>query len=203
MPMATREEQRAYQREWYARRRAEYLTGMICVDCHSPDDLELDHRDPATKVSHNIWSWRHERIFGGDGQVRRQMPDVPSGSARPGASASRLREALRSWLPLRSVQRCEGSEERPVPVSRSGSWTLKGRGTGVGRGGRMVGNLVLEPSPLPDLNRRPLPYHGRWTVQPKYSAVQQCLLSDTFRRLRSGAGLGGVLLGWTLRGRAA
>lgn len=61
MPYADPERQREYMREWYARRRAEWFEGKVCVDCGSTDRLELDHVDPATKVSHRIWSWSKAR----------------------------------------------------------------------------------------------------------------------------------------------
>lgn len=54
--------QRAYQREWLARRRAQWFEGRVCVDCGSIERLELDHIDPMTKASHNIWSWSWKRI---------------------------------------------------------------------------------------------------------------------------------------------
>lgn len=59
-----RESQRDYQREWIAKRRAEWFVGKECAVCGSIDNLELDHIDPSTKDlklrgSHNnaIWSW--------------------------------------------------------------------------------------------------------------------------------------------------
>lgn len=55
------DEKRKYQREWYARRRADYFAGKVCVDCGTNEQLELDHVDRATKVSHNIWSWSADR----------------------------------------------------------------------------------------------------------------------------------------------
>lgn len=60
MPMRTKEEQRRYQREWLRRRRADWIDsqGGRCVKCGSPDDLEIDHVDRATK-SYNVqqlWS---------------------------------------------------------------------------------------------------------------------------------------------------
>jgi hypothetical protein len=61
MPMATKEEQREYQRLWMARRRAEFFTGKACVDCGAVEDLQIDHLDPALKVSHVVWSWAQER----------------------------------------------------------------------------------------------------------------------------------------------
>lgn len=61
MPYANPDAQRAYQREWKAQRRAEWFDGKSCVDCGSVEDLQLDHRDAATKVSHKIWSWSEER----------------------------------------------------------------------------------------------------------------------------------------------
>lgn len=61
MPMATWEEQREYQRQWQARRRAAFFADKACVDCGSIERLELDHVDPATKTGHAIWSWTKER----------------------------------------------------------------------------------------------------------------------------------------------
>lgn len=52
---------RQYQREWYARRRAEWFADKSCVDCGSTDRLELDHVDPTQKVSHRVWSWSAAR----------------------------------------------------------------------------------------------------------------------------------------------
>lgn len=63
MPYSDPEAKREYQRRWMAERRAKYLAGLVCVDCGSSDRPELDHRDPAQKVSHRIWSWRHDRIL--------------------------------------------------------------------------------------------------------------------------------------------
>lgn len=57
MPMATLQGQRAYQREWVARRRAEWLADRACIDCGTTERLEVDHVDPAQKIDHRIWSW--------------------------------------------------------------------------------------------------------------------------------------------------
>jgi len=59
--MATPEAQREYQRQWVARRRAEFFADKECVKCGSTDRLELDHIDPEAKVSHRIWSWSAAR----------------------------------------------------------------------------------------------------------------------------------------------
>lgn len=51
-----------YQRNWIAARRAEWLAANgPCVFCGSSERLEVDHIDPATKTSHNVWSWSRER----------------------------------------------------------------------------------------------------------------------------------------------
>lgn len=32
-----------------------------CRQCGSTEDLELDHIDPTTKISHAVWSWSEQR----------------------------------------------------------------------------------------------------------------------------------------------
>ena len=60
--MATLEEQRKYQREWLAKRRADWFAeNGPCVDCGSWNELELDHVKPSQKVEHRIWSWKQSR----------------------------------------------------------------------------------------------------------------------------------------------
>lgn len=62
VPRPDPEAQRKYQREWLAKRRAEWFAANgPCVDCGSWDDLELDHFDSATKIHHVVWSWATER----------------------------------------------------------------------------------------------------------------------------------------------
>ena len=51
------EVKREYQRQWVARRRAEWFADKHCVKCGSTDELQLDHIDPKTKVNNSIWSW--------------------------------------------------------------------------------------------------------------------------------------------------
>ena len=50
-----------YKRKWAAARRAEYMAGKSCVVCGTTESLEVDHIDPAEKVSHRIWTWSRER----------------------------------------------------------------------------------------------------------------------------------------------
>ena len=62
MPMATPEEQREYQRQWVAKRRATWFAeNGPCVRCGTWDDLQLDHIDRTTKIHHVIWSWSSAR----------------------------------------------------------------------------------------------------------------------------------------------
>lgn len=62
VPMATREAQREYQRNWMRKRRQAWLDeNGPCVDCCSSDNLEVDHRDYREKVTHNVWSWSQVR----------------------------------------------------------------------------------------------------------------------------------------------
>lgn len=53
--------QRRYQRERCARIRAEWFAGKSCVDCGTRGNLEIDHVEPALKVSHRVWSWSEVR----------------------------------------------------------------------------------------------------------------------------------------------
>jgi 5-methylcytosine-specific restriction endonuclease McrA len=62
VPYRDPEAQRAYQREWCRRRRAEFLAGRSCAQCGATEDLEFHHVDPETKLSHRIWSWSKARI---------------------------------------------------------------------------------------------------------------------------------------------
>lgn len=61
-PTTTPEGMRAYQREWIRQRRARWLAeNGPCQFCGSIDRLEVDHIDPALKISHNLWSWSAPR----------------------------------------------------------------------------------------------------------------------------------------------
>lgn len=61
MPITDPDERRAYQRNWVARRRAAWMAGKACESCGSTENLHVHHRDPAEKVTHNVWSWGQAR----------------------------------------------------------------------------------------------------------------------------------------------
>jgi hypothetical protein len=62
VPYSDPDQQRAYQRDRYARCRAEWFAANgPCVDCGSQEELQLDHVDPSQKISHKIWSWSPTR----------------------------------------------------------------------------------------------------------------------------------------------
>jgi hypothetical protein len=62
MPMATLEAQREYQKNWIKERRDRWFEeNGPCCTCGSWINLELDHEDPSTKISHRVWSWSQER----------------------------------------------------------------------------------------------------------------------------------------------
>lgn len=55
------DQKREYQRKWLSKRREEWFLNKACARCGSEDRLELDHIDPAQKITHNIWSWSKAR----------------------------------------------------------------------------------------------------------------------------------------------
>ena len=55
------DKKRQYQRDWMARRRGEWFAGKSCDHCGSQENLELNHLDRATKITHRVWSWSRER----------------------------------------------------------------------------------------------------------------------------------------------
>jgi len=61
MPYKDQSQQREYHRLRAARIRNEWLSGKTCLHCGSEHQLQIDHINPAHKVSHRIWSWSQER----------------------------------------------------------------------------------------------------------------------------------------------
>lgn len=57
MPYADPDVKRRYQREWMARRRADFFADKECEECRMTEGLQLAHRDRRRKVSNTIWSW--------------------------------------------------------------------------------------------------------------------------------------------------
>lgn len=63
VPIKEKDKRRKYAREWVAKRRWEFFKDKSCVRCGAAEtgELCLHHRDKATKVGHNIWSWSKAR----------------------------------------------------------------------------------------------------------------------------------------------
>lgn len=62
MPYKDKAKLRAAQLAWLMKRRNNWFAeNGPCVKCQSWDNLQLDHIDPKTKISHKIWSWSDER----------------------------------------------------------------------------------------------------------------------------------------------
>ena len=57
MPYKNPEQQKAYQTGYIAAKRSAWLEANgPCVQCGSWERLEVDHIDPAEKVTHRVWS---------------------------------------------------------------------------------------------------------------------------------------------------
>jgi 5-methylcytosine-specific restriction endonuclease McrA len=57
MPYKNKAVQRKYQLEWMKNRRDEWIAANgPCIDCGSWNDLEVDHVNPDTKVTHRVWN---------------------------------------------------------------------------------------------------------------------------------------------------
>lgn len=64
MPYKDPEKQKEFQRNRLSARRRKWLEeNGPCVICGSKEKLEVDHIDPATKVSHKVWSWSEKRLL--------------------------------------------------------------------------------------------------------------------------------------------
>ena len=62
MPFKDKRKQSAYQNRWTLERRRSWLKANgPCAQCGSTVDLQVDHIDPRTKVSHRIWTWAEAR----------------------------------------------------------------------------------------------------------------------------------------------
>lgn len=57
MGYSNKEKQREYQRQWIAKRRAEYFSDKKCVVCGSKKNLELDHINPTDKKMNPSALW--------------------------------------------------------------------------------------------------------------------------------------------------
>ena len=62
MPFLDPKRRLAYLRKWTLQRRTAWLRANgPCARCGSKKNLEIDHRDPSTKLSHNVWTWSDKR----------------------------------------------------------------------------------------------------------------------------------------------
>ena len=60
------ESRKAAQKIWYLevvkpRRQMWLEENGPCARCGANENLEVDHIDPLTKVSHNVWTWAEEK----------------------------------------------------------------------------------------------------------------------------------------------
>lgn len=108
MPYKDPAQQREFARQWAAARRAKYTAGMRCVDCGTTQFLEMDHRIPAEKESHRIWTWSERRLLAElakcdprchDCHVKRHLAERPAHGEtgyRKGCRCDECRDAKRA-----------------------------------------------------------------------------------------------------------
>lgn len=62
VPYSDPQKQNEYVKAYVRRRRdAWFAENGPCASCGSWNDLQLDHKDRTTKVSHTIWGWSQKR----------------------------------------------------------------------------------------------------------------------------------------------
>lgn len=93
MPYKDPAQQREFQRQWAADRRALFFSEKRCEWCGSADDLQLHHRDPNKKVSHAIWSWGEPRRLS---EIEKCMVLCRNCHQRAHGEARRLEAELRN-----------------------------------------------------------------------------------------------------------
>jgi hypothetical protein len=54
---------RKYDRDRTSRRRQEWLFGKKCIVCGTQEKLEIHHKNPKEKITHNVWSWNKEKML--------------------------------------------------------------------------------------------------------------------------------------------
>ena len=129
---ARKEYLRNYQRQWMARRRAEFFAGKSCVRCGSCERLELDHIDPKTKTTHAIWSWRYDRrmeeiakcqVLCHDCHLKKSASEALKGEQNGGAimSEKTARFILASSQPTRELANLTGLSMKSIQRIRSGA----------------------------------------------------------------------------------
>lgn len=77
IPRWKKPEWREYQNRWrratYKKRRDEFFSDKVCIDCNCPSFLELDHIDKKSKVSHKIWFMEERKKRERDCKMRSKM----------------------------------------------------------------------------------------------------------------------------------
>jgi 5-methylcytosine-specific restriction endonuclease McrA len=90
MPFTDPAALKAYQIRWKKERKdAWFSANGPCKRCGSRKDLELDHLNPAKKVSHRVWSWSKARR-----EVELAKCQVLCGRCHKAKTAAERREKL-------------------------------------------------------------------------------------------------------------
>jgi hypothetical protein len=166
----------AYQREWMRRRRAAFFGGKACDTCNSGAALQLHHRDPSQKISHQIWSWSEARRNAElskcvvlCGACHQQLTSLDFASRRPSATLPAGSSGMQNirWYAQRRTWRVE--------------FVVMGRRIWVGGGG--FRNIVTARLAAESFRSTLAAHYGRQNIEIKISCRKQFTLPLEFARL--------------------
>lgn len=111
MPYADPVKNSESKRLWRLRQRAAWFADKVCAHCGSREELELDHIDPALKVSHKIFGWAPARR---DAELAKCQPLCHRCHKVKTKAQRRLKDACgkgHPYTPANTMPRCHGGRQ--------------------------------------------------------------------------------------------